>query len=150
MPNLVKIGMTELQDVNLRLAQLFTTGIPFPFELAFACKVLNAIEVERALHRAFAPNRINSKREFFRIEADQAIAILKLLHVDDVTSEITEMPSTIPDEEVQAAKQYRERRPNLNFREMGIAVGSTMHFTESDAIVTVAADKKVLFNDEIM
>jgi len=39
MPNLVKIGMTELQDVNQRLAQLYTTGVPFPFELAFACKV---------------------------------------------------------------------------------------------------------------
>ena len=40
MPNLVKIGKTELQDVNIRLAQLYTTGVPFPYDLAFACKVV--------------------------------------------------------------------------------------------------------------
>lgn len=148
MPNLVKIGKTELQDVNVRLAQLYTTGVPFPYDLAFACKVPNADEVERALHKAFAPNRVNPKREFFNINPDQAIAILKLLHVEDATVEIANMASTIPDEEVQAAKQYKARRPNLNFAEMGIPTGSVLHFTESDATVTVANDKKVYLSGE--
>ncbi len=142
-PNLVKIGKTELQDVNLRLAQLYTTGVPFPFDLAFACKVPNAGEVERALHKAFAPNRVNPKREFFNIDADQAIAILKLLHVEDATNEIAAMVSTIPDEEVQAANQYKARRPNLNFVEMGIPVGAVLSFSENEAYVTVVSDKKV-------
>lgn len=148
MPNLVKIGKTELQDVATRLAQLYTTGVPFPFDLAYACKVPNAGEVERALHRAFAPNRINPKREYFSIEADQAIAILKLLHVEDATNEISAMASTIPDEEVQAANQYKARRPNLNFTEMGIPVGALLNFSESDATVTVASDRKVYLNGE--
>jgi hypothetical protein len=148
MPNLVKIGKTELQDVNLRLAQLYTTGVPFPFDLAYACKVPNAGEVERALHRAFAPNRINPKREYFSIEADQAIAILKLLHVEDATNEISAMSSTIPAEEVQAANQYKARRPNLNFSEMGIPVGALLTFSESDATVTIASDRKVFLNGE--
>jgi hypothetical protein len=148
MPNLVKIGKTELQDVATRLAQLYTTGVPFPFDLAYACKVPNAGEVERALHRAFAPNRVNPKREYFSIEADQAIAILKLLHVEDATNEISAMASTIPDEEVQAANQYKARRPNLNFVEMGIPVGALLNFSESDATVTVASDRKVYLNGE--
>jgi hypothetical protein len=148
MPNMVKIGKTELQDVNLRLAQLYTTGVPFPFDLAYACKVPNATEVERALHKAFAPSRINPKREYFSIEADQAIAILKLLHVEDATSEIVAMASTIPEEEVQAANQYKARRPNLNFVEMGIPVGSVLNFSESDATVIVASDRKVYLNGE--
>ena len=148
MPNLVKIGKTELQDVATRLAQLYTTGVPFPFDLAYACKVPNAGEVERALHRAFAPNRVNPKREYFSIEADQAIAILKLLHVEDATNEISAMASTIPDEEVQAANQYKARRPNLNFVEMGIPVGAVLNFSESDATVTVVSDRKVYLNGE--
>lgn len=148
MPNLVKIGKTELQDVATRLAQLYTTGVPFPFDLAYACKVPNAGEVERALHRAFAPNRVNPKREYFSIEADQAIAILKLLHVEDATNEISSMASTIPDEEVQAANQYKARRPNLNFVEMGIPVGALLNFSESDATVTVVSDRKVYLNGE--
>lgn len=150
MPNLVKIGKTELQDVSLRLAQLYTTGVPFPFDLAYACKVPNAGEVERALHRAFAPNRVNPKREYFSIDAEQAIAILKLLHVEDATKEISDMASTIPEEEVQAANQYKARRPNLNFAEMGIPIGAVLNFSENDAVVTVASDKKVFLNGEQM
>jgi len=146
MPNLVKIGKTELQDVNLRLGQLYTTGVPFPFELAFACKVANAAEVERALHKAFAPNRVNPKREFFSIDAGQAIAILKLLHVDDATQEIEAMASGVLQEEVQAANQYKARRPNLNFVEMGIPMGSILHFVEGDATVAVASERKVVLN----
>ncbi len=150
MPGFVKIGKTLLNDVNQRLSQLYTTGVPFPFELAFACKVPNADEVERALHRAFAPNRSNPRREFFNIEPDQAIAILKLLHVEDATAEIEGMPTAIPVEEIEAGKQYTARRPNLNFREMGIAVGSVLNFTEGDFAVSVSGERKVRLGDEEM
>lgn len=148
MPGFVKIGKTSIEDVNQRLAQLYTTGVPFPFELAYACKVANADEVERALHRAFAPNRANPKREFFNIEPDQAIAILKLLHVEDATAEIAMAQTGIPAVEVEAGKQYEARRPNFNFRQMGIPIGSTLHFTESDATVTVCGERKVRLGDE--
>lgn len=150
MPGFVKIGKTLLEDVGQRLSQLYTTGVPFPFELAFACKVPNADEVEKALHRAFAPNRANPKREFFNIEAEQAIAILKLLHVEDATAEITSMQTAIPADEIEAAKQYKARRPNLNYKEMGIPVGSVLQFTEGDATATVSNDRKVTLNGEEM
>jgi len=73
-----EIGYTTQDDANSRIAQLYTTGVPVPFELKYACKVQNAEEVEKALHAAFSPNRINPKREFFSIEPEQAIAILKV------------------------------------------------------------------------
>lgn len=76
MPGLIKIGRTTQEDANSRIAQLYGTGVPVPFRLEFACKVPNSDEVETALHIAFAPWRVNPKREFFRMEADQAIAIL--------------------------------------------------------------------------
>lgn len=148
MPGFVKIGSTALEDVNQRLSQLYTTGVPFPFELAFACKVTNAQEVEKALHTAFGPNRANPKREFFNIEPDQAIAILKLLHIEDATEEISELPTSIPADEVQAAKLYRARRPNLNFREMGIPVGSDLQFVEGDTTVRVVDERRVRLADE--
>ena len=67
MPSLVKIGQTSSMDVKNRLVQLYTTGVPFPFKLEFACKVSNSVEVEKALHQAFAPYRVNPSREFLAI-----------------------------------------------------------------------------------
>lgn len=148
MPGLVKIGYTTHDDANTRIAQLYTTGVPVPFELRFACKVPNAEEVERALHIAFGPHRINPKREFFKIEADQAIAILKLLHVEEATAEIARQPSPLDEQSVSAARQLRERRPNLNFEEMGIPVGSVLQSAHSDVTVTVASAKKVLLGSD--
>jgi hypothetical protein len=118
--------------------------------LEFAAKVTNAEEVESALHRAFAPNRVNSKREFFSIEPEQAIAILKLLHTEEVTSQVQQLPTPIAPQEVSAADEYAARRPNLNFEEMGIPVGSTLIFRDNGTPLIVTTPKKVLLNGEEM
>jgi hypothetical protein len=146
MPGLVKIGRTYSDEASARIAQLYSTGVPFPFKLEFACKVENPDEVEQALHLAFAPNRVNPKREFFSIEADQAIAILKLLHVQDATNEVKRLPTPIQTQEINAGTEYEARRPNLNFEEMGIPIGSELKFTEDDASVFVSAPRKVKLN----
>lgn len=41
MPGLVKIGMTTQEDIDKRMRELYTTGVPVPFECQFACKVNN-------------------------------------------------------------------------------------------------------------
>lgn len=154
MPGLVKIGMTDSRDATSRISQIYTTGVPFPFELQFAASVINPAEVERALHTAFLQQRVNPKREFFQIEPHQAIAILKLLHKEDVTSEIQTGPdgaiadNSISQEELSASAQYAARRPNLNFEEMGIPVGATLTFKNGDATVIVSSPKKVKYIDQ--
>jgi hypothetical protein len=150
MPGLVKIGKTTHEDANLRIAQLYTTGVPVPFKLEFACRVTNADEVEQALHTAFAPNRVNAKREFFAIEPAQAIAILKLLHTEDATAEISGRPPLVAEQELAAAENFRSRRPNLDFDEMGIPVGSILQSTTKDVSVTVVSSKRVCLGDEEM
>ncbi len=150
MPGLVKIGYTTQDDANSRIAQLYATGVPVPFELQYACKVQNAEEVEKALHVAFSPQRINPKREFFKIEPEQAIAILKLLHTEDATAEIEQQPTTLDQESVIAAEQLKSKRPNMNFFEMGIPIGAELHSVHEPFIVTVIAAKKIRFNSEEM
>jgi len=39
MPGLVKIGMTAQEDIDKRMKELYTTGVPVPFECRYACKV---------------------------------------------------------------------------------------------------------------
>lgn len=65
MPNIIKLGITTQEDVKLRMAQLYSTGVPLPFECVYAAKVSNFEKVEKALHTAFGPDRVNPKREFF-------------------------------------------------------------------------------------
>ena len=73
MPKLVKIGRTS-REMEARLGELYSTGVPLPFECAYAARVGDESIVEKAFHRAFGPYRINPKREFFEIEPEQAIA----------------------------------------------------------------------------
>jgi T5orf172 domain len=149
MPSLVKIGKTQNEDAAIRMAQLYTTGVPFPFNIEFVCRVENSDEVEKALHQAFAPQRVNPKREFFQIEASQAIAILKLLHVEDETDEFQAiLPVGIEKSETAAAERFTKRRPKFKFDEMGIPVGSILTSTVNENFVTVVEPRKVMLNDE--
>lgn len=80
MPGLLKIGRTGQTSPLRRMGELYTTGVPLPFEceLAMAVDDDQALQVETALHRAFDPYRVNPKREFFRMNLEQAAAILKV------------------------------------------------------------------------
>ena len=124
--------------------------MPVPFELVFACRVPNSAEVERALHIAFSPQRVNPRREFFRIEPEQAIAILKLLHVEDTTAVIEQQPTTLDQQDLAAGEEFRRRRPNLDFVEMGIPIGSFLQAADGEAAVEVVGPKKVRLGDQEM
>ena len=69
MPGIVKIGMTDRDDVQRRMNELYSTGVPLPFECVIARQIEDreATRIEAALQTAFAPNRINPSREFFRL-----------------------------------------------------------------------------------
>ena len=53
MPGLVKIGKTSRSEVDARLGELYSTGVPVPFDCAFAGRVEDETAVERAFHQAF-------------------------------------------------------------------------------------------------
>lgn len=152
MPGLVKIGFTTQDEAKKRIDGLYTTGVPFPFKIEFVCKVPNAAQVEAALHTAFGPQRVNLKREFFQIDPTQAIAILKLLHEEETTEEVNQQPQEgdVDAQSVAAAEQFSKRRPNLNFEEMGIPIGSELVCTSNDTKVIVVEAKKVKLGDEIL
>ena len=69
MPGIVNIGATDRPDVQHRMGDLYMTGVPFPFDCVIARKIEHraVAEIERTLHTAFGPNRINPFREFFKV-----------------------------------------------------------------------------------
>ena len=76
MPGIVKIGRTS-KEPNKRMDELYTTGVPTPFELAYSVQVSNAKAVENEMHRLFGKVRIAGNREFFKVSAKKVVAQLK-------------------------------------------------------------------------
>ena len=148
MPGILKIGKTTKEDVKLRMKELYSSGVPLPFECLYAAKVRDIDRVEKALHTAFSPDRVNPKREFFEIEATQAIAILKLLELENVSPLVEQEANVIDAIEVDAARVYAQKRPRMNFEEMGIPIGSELSFNNSGEIAVVISDRIVQFRDE--
>ena len=153
MPGLVKIGMTNRDNIELRMKELYSTGVPVPFDCAYACEVSSSdcLKIEQALHKAFAPNRINQNREFFTIKPEQAIVILELFDRKDVTEEVTaEIDSELTsDDKIAVKKSKINRRPPLNFFEMGIPEGSTLTYVNNSNIkAQVVTHRKVEYNGE--
>ena len=83
----VKIGKTSQTDVKQRLKTLSNTGVPMPFECPYAAKVDDATKVETTIHRILEPYRPNKKREFFKIDHELIIDLIKLIAIGDATPE---------------------------------------------------------------
>lgn len=155
MPGLVKIGMTTRNNVDDRMKELFNTSVPVPFECIYACMVAasDCGKVEKALHIAFHPYRIHPNREFFEINPEQAIAILKLLDKSsDITNEIAaEISDDLTKTDQAASEKLKiKRRPALNFSEMQIPIGSKLKYAGGDkeVEVEVCSERKVLYSGE--
>ena len=113
MSGFVKIGMTNETSVQARMSNLYSTRVPFPFECAIAWEIedRDAGEIEKALHAAFGPYRVNPSREFFEIDPEQVQALLRVIPGRDVTPEITRRTESEDDE---AAQEYQGRRNRTN------------------------------------
>lgn len=147
MPGVVKIGMTSREDMDSRLKELYTTGVPLPFDCVYACKVDCFKELEQALHEAFEPQRVNPNREFFRIKPSQAIGILKLFNKGNITAEVVkEMENDITEED---EKTKSKRRSSINFTEMGLNIGDTLVYVhDSKQTCVIISARKVEYNGE--
>jgi hypothetical protein len=71
MPNLVKIGMTT-RSVSQRMAELYQTGVPTPFELYAEYDCPDCSQVESEVHDSLNECRVNGSREFFVCPPEKA------------------------------------------------------------------------------
>jgi hypothetical protein len=150
MPGLVKIGKTTQEDISTRMSQLYSTGIPVPFECIYAVEVDDGTTVESALHVGFGPYRINPKREFFKIDPEQAIAILSLLGPNNAINEVTkELEENISQAERDSGEKLK-KRPNMDFIEMGLQKEDLLYFVDDESItVEIYDNKKIKYKDKI-
>ena len=146
MPNLIKIGIAS--DINERMRQLYSTGVPLPFTCEYAGIVENAAEVEKALHFAFGHNRLHDRREFFEIEPSQAIVLLKLLCSEEVTPGV--IKQDITSEEIKAVEARQKVRSAFNFSMVDIPIGAEIHFIDQPEIkARVVSNSRIEFEGAV-
>ena len=151
MPGIYKIGVTGREELDARIDELYIgkTNIPLPFQCVFACRVKNYKDVEKIIHNAFLDSRVNPNREFFTVEPDRVIPLLKHLQIDDVTVDINKkIDQQIDSNDLEAIKNVVRKRPKFNFVEMGIPIGSKITLNDSDnpVEVEVIEERKVRYN----
>ena len=116
MPGIVKIGVTGQAEVQTRMGELYSTGVPLPFDCVVAREIegIDAGEIERALHTAFDPHRINPSREFFQLEPEQVEVLLGFIPGKDVTPPATEQSADPPTDDMVASSKFKSHQSRTN------------------------------------
>ena len=78
---IIKIGITT-GPVDRRIAQLYTTGVPFRFRVISQLETTNYSKLEQALHCLFDKYRMNKAREFFTAHCLPHIPDLINIHLN--------------------------------------------------------------------
>ena len=146
MPGLIKIGLTDQDDVESRIRGLDTTGVALPFQCYYAARVEDNRKVERALHTAFGDFRLRPNREFFRLDPYKVKAILEVLELEDVTPR-TEIVESLDD--IQALRNASIKAGRFKFSTASIPLGSTLNFVKDLSITaTVVEDTWVEYQGQ--
>lgn len=76
-PGMVKIGYTKLTPEERAKQISIGAGVPTPFKVEFAFKCHEGEFLENEIHKYLDSYRISNNREFFMIEINEAINIVK-------------------------------------------------------------------------
>ncbi|MCG9886505.1 MAG: GIY-YIG nuclease family protein [Cyanobacteria bacterium] len=83
---MIKVGRT-LRDSRSRARELFTTGLPTPFQVAFEIFSDEHEKLEADFHQELHDFRISNNREFFKYPLDKAITLLQQLNIPPASNE---------------------------------------------------------------
>lgn len=147
MPGYIKIGKTK-SNLNGRIRQLDTTGLPLPFECFYAARVDDCDAVEKLLHDAFADSRTRKNREFFQINPERVASALKLATIEEITPRESVFETN---EDRVAVETAKSRRSPFNFKSVNISVGQVLHLAKNTETTCKVLDhKRVEFREETM
>ena len=123
--------------------------IRLTFKCEYSARVKDVDKKEKGFHTEFEPSRVNPKREFFNINPEQAIAVLSLMAIEDVTPSVQEKAKTIDIEATASAEKFKKkRRPTINYFEMGLKEGDILKFGRNEEFCTVLNGRQVSYKGE--
>ena len=149
MPDYIKIGFTSSEEVEIRMKQLDTTGLPLPFRLHACIEIDNAQRLERLAHDVFASHRARPNREFFLMEPETAVRYFHAISLNDVTARWIAVDQRMIDETGQTLQDDKVVKPKLasfTFESAGVPVGALVEFVRNPSFqVTVVNENEVEF-----
>ncbi|MBA4709093.1 GIY-YIG nuclease family protein [Aquitalea magnusonii] len=80
----IKIGYTT-HSMAASLRQIYSTGVPFPFEVKYQAMVWKARATMRHAHGILHAQRLNNERDFFNCTIQEAIDAVELSVQGDIT-----------------------------------------------------------------
>lgn len=81
--NVYKVGMTRRLEPMDRVRELGDASVPFPFDVHMMISCEDAPALENALHKEIRHaqvNKVNPRKEFFRVELDEIVRIVEKNH----------------------------------------------------------------------
>ncbi|MEK9179132.1 MAG: GIY-YIG nuclease family protein [Patescibacteria group bacterium] len=143
-PGLCKVGYTHT-SIEQRLRELSRqTGVALPFECFYAKQVrLNVEEIEKWLHDLFKGERINPRKEFFKISPEKVVLALKYVPGEEIV--LRQNVAADNQQEIKALQKAAKRRENFSFKSLKIPIGSKLTFIYDDKITcTVVSGRNLV------
>jgi len=139
MPGIIKIGITE-SSVEDRMKSLDTTPVPMPFRFHFAIESDKFKEIEKLMHNAFSKFRIRDNREFFKMDAENAVSALKI----SGAPEIKLNNDMIDQDGIKIEDEPKTLKKVFAFSSVNIPLNAELSFTRDENIKC-----KVISNREV-
>jgi hypothetical protein len=122
-----KVGFTA-NEPDIRMNQIYSTGVPLPFKLEFAKKVNNFQTKEKTLHKILTQygERINPRREFFKISLAEIRTFFDLMdgtyyvennvniNLDGIDDDIQEEREDISEDNISIVDKTGSEKGNEN------------------------------------
>lgn len=144
MPGIIKIGITE-NSIEERMRSLDTTSVPMPFRFHYAIESDKYKEIEKLMHNAFSKLRVRDNREFFKMDAENAVSALKISCAPEIklNNEMIDENGTIIEEEPKPQKTL------FTFSSVNIPIDAELSFTRDENIkCKVVSDREVEYDGE--
>lgn len=138
-PQLIKIGKTE-REVQQRADEISrATGVPEKFDIDHFVKVQDMENVEKLLHRIFAPHR-RSNKEFFEMDSERAKLALELLKYNEATVTAQEQ------KEVEQIEREIKSKNNAqsNFSYVDIEIGEELSLKDDEEKKCIVSQKNLV------
>ena len=140
----VKIGKSS-RPVDVRSKELDNTAVPLPFEIYATLQTSKYDIVEKKIHKQIdrlTDLRIRQNREFFNIQPELALEILKENNMPIKEDEFIES-----DDENKVP--HKKPKPNFKFSMVNIPIGATLVFIPTGITVKVASDNQIEYEGRI-